>query len=326
MPEKPVVSVVVLSYRRQGPVAQVLESILRQELGSLEIIIVDNGSGPELTGWLKTTFPQARLIALANNQGPAARNHGIQAARGDFIVTLDNDVYFDDARALHRILEAFERHPKAGCVVFRVYHPATGRLHLRDWCHPRPWREAEHQEFETFYITEGAAAFRREVFRRVEPYWPELFIGHEGFDLGLRIMDAGYEIWYVPQVKVWHLASRETRPDWRAFYYYTRNLFPIVYRNYPLLPGLAHALPRLAAFGLYALRGRFFGKFVRAVWDGLVMLPRCRGMRKPIAAATLHRIRALRRFQPGLWARFLLGMQRMLGRATGTEIARLGER
>lgn len=321
MPEGQRISVVVLSYRRRQALERVLESVLAQEEPDYELIVVDNGSGEELLAWLRASYPQARLIALPGNQGPSARNLGIRAARGRYIVTLDNDVYFDDSQALTRVAAAFERRPAAGCIVFRVCHPATGQLHLRDWCHPRPWEEAELQEFETFYITEGAAAFRREVFEKVEPYWPALFIGHEGFDLAVRLMDAGYEIWYVPEIKVWHLASRETRPDWRPFYYYARNLFPVVYRNYPPAAGLAHLAPRLAVFGLYALRAGAFGKYLRGVADGLRMWPASRDVRKPIRRQTLRRIRALRRHQPGLLQRFVLGAQRMIAGKAGTQPA-----
>lgn len=311
------ISTVVLSYKRREALARVLESVFDQDYPDREVIVVDNGSGHDMVTWLRAAYPRARVIALGENKGPAARNLGIRAARGRYIVTLDNDVYFDDSQALNRIAAAFERHPGAGCIVFRVYHPATGRLHVRDWCHPRPWQQAESQEFETFYITEGAAAFRREVFDKVQPYWPELFIGHEGFDLAVRLMDAGYEIWYVPDVKVWHLASRETRPDWRPFYYYARNLFPIVYRNYPLPAGIAHLAPRLAVFGLYALRAGAFGKYLRGVADGLRMWPACRDLRKPVGRQTLERMRRLRRYQPGLLRRFVLGAQRMIAGNVG---------
>lgn len=324
MPDAPMISIVVLSYKRRQALERVLGSICTQDYRVCELIVVDNGSGDEVVTWLRSSQPNARLITLAENMGPAARNLGIRAARGRYIVTLDNDVYFDDSQALNRVAAAFERRPAAGCIVFRVCHPATGQLHLRDWCHPRPWQQAETQEFETFYITEGAAAFRREVFERVEPYWPDLFIGHEGFDLAVRLMDAGYEIWYVPEIKVWHLASRETRPDWRPFYYYARNLFPVAYRNYPPLAGVAHVLPRLAVFGLYAIRAGALGKYLRGVADGLRMWPHCRPLRRPVRPETLRRIHRLRRHQPGLLQRFALGAQRMITGNVGTRLAREG--
>jgi GT2 family glycosyltransferase len=183
---------------------------------------------------------------------------------------------------------------------------------VRDWCHPRSWRQAEAQEFETDYITEGAAAFRREVFDRIEPYWPLLFIGHEGFDLSLRLLDAGYEIWYAPEVKVWHMASIETRPNWRPFYYYTRNLFPVICRNYPWAQGLLHLAPRLAVLAVRSLQAGAFRRYLAGLVDGLRMIPQTRALRRPIRQETLRKIAALRRCQPGLLERFATAKDRLM--------------
>jgi GT2 family glycosyltransferase len=308
----PLVSVVILNYRRLETLAGVLESVMRQEYPHLEVVVVDNGSGDDAVSRIKQRFPTVKIVALPENIGTAARNRGIEAARGEVIVMLDNDVSFDDPHSVRRILRALERHPRAGCVVFRVYHPATGKLHLRDWCHPRPWKDAELEEFETHYITEGAAAFRKEVFRSVEPYWPPLFIGHEGFDLAVRMMDAGFEIWYVPEVRVWHAASVETRQDWRPFYYYTRNLFPIVYRNFPWRSMLPYTIPRIFVLGLYSIRARSFLRHLRGVQDGLALTWKYRSVRKPVCRATLSRIRRLKRAQAGLLARFALAKERIM--------------
>jgi GT2 family glycosyltransferase len=299
------VSVSVLSYKRQDALARVLESLLQQNYPALEIIVVDNASGAELTGFVKDRFPQVRLIELPENLGTAARNVGIATARGEIVVMLDNDVYLDSPFEIQHIVSALERRPKAACVVFRVYHPATGRLHVRDWCHPRPWQQAEGQEFETYFITEGAAAFRRSVFDQVEPYWPELFIAHEGYDLALRLLDAGYEVWYIPQVKVWHMASLETRENWRPFYFNTRNLLLVVYRNYPFWAGLAHAVPRLAVLGLYALRYGSFGKYLAGIAGGLRRLRAARPLRRPVRPETLRKLARLRAAVPGPVTRFL---------------------
>lgn len=307
----PLVTVAILSYQRREAVTRVIASVLAQRYENLEVIVVDNGSEEDLVLSLRERFPEIMVVALPANLGAAARNRAIRLARGEIIVTLDNDVYFDRPDAVARIVAAFERRPKAGCVVFRIYHPATGRLHLRDWCHPKP-PEFENEEFETHYLTEGAAAFRSEVFRRVEPYWSELFIGHEGFDLALRIMDAGYSLWYVPEVKVWHMASLATRQDWRPFYFNARNLFAIVGRDCPWAWGVVYMAPRLAVLGFYALAAHAFGRYLTGVADGVRMLLAARRFRRPVRPETLARIRFLKRSQAGLWARFRLARRRLM--------------
>lgn len=267
--------------------------------------MIENGSGAETVAWIREQYPRVRLVDLGENRGVVARNEGFRHGTGEIVVTIDNDVYFDSPETLARIAEAFERHPAAACIAFRVCHPATGRLHVRDWCHPRPWQQAQHLEFETTFITEGAAAFRRAVFDRIEPYWEQIFIGHEGFDLGLRLLDAGYEIWYTPTVTVWHMASPETRENWRPFYFNSRNLILVLARQYPLGGAIRHALPRLVILGFYALRYGHLWRFFQGIGDGLREIPEVRRIRKPLDRRTLRKFRHLTRENPGLVTRFL---------------------
>ncbi len=300
----PSVTISILSYQRRDALRQVLESVTCQNYPFLEILVVDNASDQSLRQDVRRRFPQVALIELPQNIGIAARNRGILAARGEIVITLDNDVYLDHPLQVREIVKAFQRHPRAGCVVFRVYHPSTGRLHSRDWWHPRRWQAAEGDEFETHFITEGAAAFRREMFEGVGLYWEPLFITHEGLDLSLRMLDAGWEIWYTPSVKVWHLASSETREQRRSFYYTTRNLLAVVFRNYPWVAGLLHLMPRLAGLGFYSIKHGYFLHFLRGLFDGLEMLKEAGASRRPLRPATLRKIAGLNAAQAGLLERF----------------------
>ena len=278
----PRITVSILNFRRRPELQKVLDATLAQDYPHFDVIVVDNGSGEEDTAFIRRNYPQVQLIEVGENRGTVARNYGIREARGDIVVMLDNDVYLDGPAGLRQVARAFERHPGAGCVAFRVYHPATGRLHTRDWAHPRAWDRAEMEEFPTHYITEGASAFRAEVFRRIDPYPDEFFVGQEGADVAFRLLDAGYEIWYTPEVKVWHMASLETRMSGRPFYYNTRNMFLLVYRNLPVADAVIFAAPRLAVLAVYALKYGHFRLFAAGLRDGLRCL-RTHAWRKPIA-------------------------------------------
>lgn len=299
------VTVGILNYQRRDALEKVLDSLRSQAYPDLETIVVDNASGPEITDWIRSSYPWCELVALESNRGTSARNEIFSRAQGEIIVMLDNDVYFDDAGAIEATIAAFHRLPQAGCISFRVYHPQLGTLHGRDWCHSRPWQEGEYQEFETNYVTEGACAFRKKVFDTVEGYWEDLWIGHEGFDLSLRILDAGWEMWYTPDVKVWHLASLETRDSWRPYYYNTRNLILVAMRDYPWLkmPGLL--LPRLGVLGFYAVRYGYIGRYFKALFDGFIGMYTYRRMRKPVKFSTLRKVAKLREGLPPWWSRFL---------------------
>jgi GT2 family glycosyltransferase len=70
-----------------------LDSLRAQAGAGFEVIIVDNGSTDATRDIIKESYPQAALIANTVNVGAAgARNQGINAARGSWVLTLDSDI------------------------------------------------------------------------------------------------------------------------------------------------------------------------------------------------------------------------------------------
>ena len=91
--EMPGVSVVIPTYNRKDAVVRAAQSALRQSLPPLEIIVVDDGSSDGTNGTnLLALDPRIRFIKHPTNRGgAAARNTGIDAARGSWIAFLDSD-------------------------------------------------------------------------------------------------------------------------------------------------------------------------------------------------------------------------------------------
>ena len=86
----PLVSVVVTTFNRRVVLADTLATIERQSYAALEIVVV-NDAGCDVAD-VVARFPRARLIDRAQNGGPAAaRNTGMHAARGAFIIFFDDD-------------------------------------------------------------------------------------------------------------------------------------------------------------------------------------------------------------------------------------------
>lgn len=80
-------------FNREQMVARAIESILAQDFGDFEFIIVDDGSW-DRTAEVITGFadPRIRLVSLPANGGIAiARNTGLALACGEFIATMDSD-------------------------------------------------------------------------------------------------------------------------------------------------------------------------------------------------------------------------------------------
>jgi glycosyltransferase involved in cell wall biosynthesis len=89
----PAVSVVIPVYNREGFVRRAVESVLAEGAVDLEVIVVDDGSTDGSVAAVEAIGdPRLRLLRQQPNQGQsAARNRGIEAAKGDLIGFLDSD-------------------------------------------------------------------------------------------------------------------------------------------------------------------------------------------------------------------------------------------
>jgi len=105
MSETPWVSVVIPVYRAEHSIAHAIASVTDQGVDGVEIICVDDYSpdkSANVIEALQGTLPALRLIRHSANQGPGpARNSGIEAARGDYIVFLDADDFLIDGGLRH---------------------------------------------------------------------------------------------------------------------------------------------------------------------------------------------------------------------------------
>jgi glycosyltransferase involved in cell wall biosynthesis len=108
-------SIIIPTYNASRFMPGLLDSIFKQAVEDMEVIIVDDCSNDN-TVEVARRYP-AKVIQMERNNGPArARNKGVEAAKGDIIFFLDADVIVLDGT----ILEAknyFLKNPSAKCVI-----------------------------------------------------------------------------------------------------------------------------------------------------------------------------------------------------------------
>lgn len=132
MSEEALVSVIIPTYRRAALVPRAIESVRRQSYGNLEILVVDDGS-PDDTAAVVRAVPDFRIRYLRHecNKGlPAARNTGIQAARGEYIAFIDDD---DEWRSdkVEKQVRALQKWDAVLCLGVAKGYPL--RVHKRPW-------------------------------------------------------------------------------------------------------------------------------------------------------------------------------------------------
>lgn len=99
------VTVVVPVYNGELLIARCLESVFRQSYcGDIEVVVVDDGS-TDRTVEVVEGFKDSRISVISQkNQGPAAaRNAGIERAKGQYLAFLDADDYWEPGFLEHTV-------------------------------------------------------------------------------------------------------------------------------------------------------------------------------------------------------------------------------
>ena len=113
----PEISVIVPCYKQAHYLQEAMASLAAQTYRDFEVVIVDDGSPDETASEVRrlmALYPeiQIRLVSKANGGLPSARNYGIRASRGKFLLPLDAD----DRLApvfIERTVAALATHPEA---------------------------------------------------------------------------------------------------------------------------------------------------------------------------------------------------------------------
>ena len=87
-------SIVIAFYNQKAVFQETLDSILNQDFTDYEVVVINDGSSEEHTNWVSkytNAFDQVRLIHQENTGPGSARNRGIEASKGQYIIFLDGD-------------------------------------------------------------------------------------------------------------------------------------------------------------------------------------------------------------------------------------------
>ncbi|MBD8637302.1 glycosyltransferase family A protein [Stenotrophomonas sp. CFBP 13725] len=89
------VSVVIPLFNRKDTILRAVQSALEQDHGNIEVVVVDDGSTDDPTSILdRAGDSRIRYFRQANSGACAARNHGIDVSRGEYVAFLDSDDTF----------------------------------------------------------------------------------------------------------------------------------------------------------------------------------------------------------------------------------------
>jgi len=117
-------------------VRRAVDSVMGQSFQDFELLVVDDGSTDDTRAVLSEYGDRIRLLTKENGGPAAARNHGLQNARGEYVAFLDADDYWIREK-LQRQVELLDTRPAVGfCSTATQVVDSAGRP-AGDWpCRP----------------------------------------------------------------------------------------------------------------------------------------------------------------------------------------------
>ncbi len=244
----PLPSVIVLNWNGKRFLDECLSSLRAQTYKDFEVILVDNGSNDGSVEFIKGKY--GGLVTLIENERnlgfATGNNQGIRAAKGDYILLLNNDTKVDP-RWMEKLVKVAEEDRTVGMCASKILcydDPRVidnvGHLIYRDGLNRGRGRlekdMGQYEEIEEVLFPSGCAAlYRREMLEEIGLFDDDFFAYGDDTDLGLRGRWAGWRCLYVPQAVVYHKYSGSTGSysPFKAFYV-ERNRVWIALKFFPL--------------------------------------------------------------------------------------------
>jgi GT2 family glycosyltransferase len=217
--EQGLVSIVIPVFNEVTYTRQCLENLAANTgYEPYEVIIVDNGSSDTTEELLSTLQGDVTIIRNDSNRGFAvACNQGAEAARGEYVVFLNNDT-IPQRRWLMSLVHTVRELPQVAIVGSKLLYPDGSIQHagvafdLREGAifisHIYKGINSDHPAVnylrEYNAVTAASMLVRRSVFMKLGMFDEGFVNGYEDVDFCLRVRQQGHSIYYNPESVLYH--------------------------------------------------------------------------------------------------------------------------
>lgn len=199
---KPLVSVVIPTYKRTDFLDEAIASVVNQTYKNLEIIVCDdNANLPESRNCVEkivSKYPHVKLIQNKDNLGGSLnRNEGINAAHGELISFLDDDDVYDETR-IEKVVNCYlaNKRRRIGIIYTHCYF-TDENLHVLGEYAINPEENVLFQHMRGCLCATSQWTIPKEVFMRVGGF--EITPSKQDSIMLLKILGEGYEALCIPE-------------------------------------------------------------------------------------------------------------------------------
>lgn len=189
------ISIIIPCYNDHLYIEQAVDSAVQQTWPEKEIIVIDDGSNQQTKAKLNFLRSKIDILITQENKGvSSARNVGLNAASGEFILLLDSDDYFE-SQFCEKAIKILERQPKVKLVTcyakwfdttekFRLYKPKGGDI----------------LNFLISNAAIGNSLLRKIDFLKCGGYDEKMVQGFEDWEFYIRLLKDGGYAEVIPEV------------------------------------------------------------------------------------------------------------------------------
>lgn len=189
------ISIIIACYNDHEYIEKAVQSALDQTHGNKEIIVIDDGSNALTKEVLKRLEPRIDLLITQKNTGVSkARNNGIKAAKGAYILNLDSDDYFEPTFCA-KAIQVFQNNSEIKLVTCyanwfslnynnKKFKPEGGYI-----------KDALIRN-----VAMGSSMFRRADWKLIGGYDQNMHKGYEDWEFYLRLLKFGGKAEVIPEV------------------------------------------------------------------------------------------------------------------------------
>jgi len=186
------ISTVIPVYNGEKYLAEAIESVIYQTYRPLEILVVDDGSTDDTASITKRFASKVRYHFQPNRGAGAARNTGIELARGDFLAFLDADDFWVEEKLMVQIAH-FADDPNLDMVFGHIKQFYSPELKKDD-------KEKIKIPFESMPgCHAGTMLIKRDAFLRVGPFGEDWELA-EFIDWYARAKELGLKNLMLPDI------------------------------------------------------------------------------------------------------------------------------
>ena len=258
------VSIIILNYNVKHFTDACLQSVIKavKNDDNAEVILADNHSTDGSHDYFKERYLNVKFIWFDKNHGfGKAYNKAVAQAKGDYLLFLNPDTLVSDD-LLNQFKKFAKKHDDFGIIGGKMLDGTGNFLPESKRGIPTPlvafskltklYKILNFKPFNAYYATHldenesgkipvltGALMFiKKSVFESVGGFDEQFFMYGEDIDLSYRILQSGYQNYYLPAAKIIHFKGESSHKDANYYRHFLDTTFQFYRKHFRQFPPL----------------------------------------------------------------------------------------